>query len=292
MANSITKFTKYVPLLDEVYKLGSFTSVLDSDPTLARAGANANEICIPKLALTGLGDYSRNSGYVTGSATLTYQTVQYNYERGVRLNIDAMDNEETGGLLLGKMSSEFVRTKVAPEVDAFRFATYAGTASIGKVSTAAALSTGAEWLAAIRAGNTVMDNAEVPMESRYLFLTATGKGLIDDLDTTVSRAVMGGFAAVVVVPQTRFYTAIDLYDGTTDGETAGGYVKNSSAHNINFMIIEKSALIQYPKHVVDKVISPEVNQDYDGYSIYYRNYGLADVHDNKVAGIYLHDANA
>ena len=63
MANAITKFKKYVTLLDEVYKNASLTSVLDSDATLAREGANANEIIIPKISMDGLGNYSRNSGY-------------------------------------------------------------------------------------------------------------------------------------------------------------------------------------------------------------------------------------
>ena len=41
MANNITLFKKYVPLLDEVYKEAALTSVLDSDSSLAQAGANA-----------------------------------------------------------------------------------------------------------------------------------------------------------------------------------------------------------------------------------------------------------
>ena len=67
MANSIALFKKYIDLLDEVYKQASLTAVLESDATLARAGANANEIVIPKLSMQGLANYSRNSGYVNGS---------------------------------------------------------------------------------------------------------------------------------------------------------------------------------------------------------------------------------
>ena len=62
MANSITKFKKYIDLLDEVYKNASLTSVLDGDSTLVRMGANANEIIIPKISMDGLADYSRNGG--------------------------------------------------------------------------------------------------------------------------------------------------------------------------------------------------------------------------------------
>lgn len=93
MANAITKFKKYIDLLDEVYKKASLTGDLDGDATLVRAGANANEIIIPKMSMDGLGDYSRNSGYVSGSVTLTNETVTFNYDRGRKFNVDAMDRK-------------------------------------------------------------------------------------------------------------------------------------------------------------------------------------------------------
>ena len=118
MANAITKFKKYIDKLDEVYKQSSKTAILDGDISLVSAGANANEIVIPKLQMDGLADYSRNSGYVSGDVTLTNETVQFNYDRGRKFNVDAMDNEETAGVAFGKLSSEFIRSKVVPEVDA------------------------------------------------------------------------------------------------------------------------------------------------------------------------------
>ena len=121
-----------------------------------------------------------------------------------------------------------------------------------------------------------------------------------NLDTTKSRAVLDSFASIVKVPQSRFYTAIDLYDGTTDtssqtngvDETVGHFVKASGGKNINFMVIEKSAAIQYQKHVVSKIVSPEENQTSDSWKFFYRSYGIADVYENKVKGIYLHAATA
>ena len=118
MPNSIVKFKKYIDLLDEVYKSASKTADLDGDASLVKAGANANEIMIPKMELDGLADYSRNGGYVQGDVSISYETVQFNYDRGRKFNVDAMDNEETAGLAFGKLSSEFLRTKVVPEVDA------------------------------------------------------------------------------------------------------------------------------------------------------------------------------
>ncbi|MBP3887618.1 MAG: hypothetical protein J6F30_08195 [Cellulosilyticum sp.] len=288
MANAITLAKKYVPLLDEVYKKAALTSVLDSDPTLAQAGVNANEIVIPKLTLQGLADYSRNGGYVGGDTSLTWETVKFNYDRGRMFTVDNMDDEESINIAFGKLSSEFIRTKVVPEVDAFRFATIAGTTGIGKVATGATLATGADAIAAIRAGVTVMDEAEVPSEGRILFITPTLYGLIQDMDTTKSKEVLNSFSQVVQVPQSRFYTAIDLKDGTTSSEEAGGYAKATAGADINFMIVEKSAIMQFNKHVVPKIITPDQNQNADAWKFGYRNYALIDVYENKVSGIYLH----
>lgn len=287
MPNAITLFRKYIDKLDEVYKQSALTADLDADSTLVQAGANANEIVIPKMQLDGLADYSRNSGYVGGDVTLTNETVQFNYDRGRKFNVDAMDNEETAGVAFGRLSAEFIRTKTVPEMDAFTFAKLAGTTGISK-ATAGTYADGNAWLAALVAGQSKLDEDEVSAENRILYITPTGYNAIHAVDTTKSREVLASFSKIVKVPQSRFYTAIDLYDGTTSGETAGGYVKDATnGKDINFMIVQKDAVIKYPKHVVNKVVTPEANQTNDGWMFFYRAYGLVDVYDNKVAGIYL-----
>ena len=282
---SIALFEKYVPLLDEVYAAEAKTAVLDGDTTLVRAGSNTHTIQVPKMSMDGLADYSRTSGYALGTASIEYEEVAFNYDRGRKFSVDIMDNEETAGLAFGKLASEFVRTKVVKEMDAVRFATYAGTAGISTVA-AAALSTADNWIAAITTAMTTMDDDEVPAESRVLFITPTGINLINGMDTYKSRAMIDSFAQVVTVPQTRFCTGIELLDGKSEDELAGGFALNGN--DINFMIIEKSAVMQYTKHLVNKVITPAANQSSDGYLFFYRAYGLNDVYENKVAGIYLH----
>lgn len=290
MANAIALFKQYLPLLDEVYKTSSLTSVLDGANELVTQGANANELIIQKMSMDGLADYSRNGGYVAGSVTLTNETVKCNFDRGRMFSIDNMDNAETAGMAYGRLSAEFIRTKVVPELDAFRFATYAGTAGIGTAT--GSLATGDAVIAAIAAGYDKMTDDEVPETERYLFITPTLRGLVRDLDTTKSKEIMNRFAGVVSVPQSRFYTAIEQYDGTTGGETAGGYAKASGGVNINFMIVHKPAVIQFDKHVAPKVVTPEQNQDADAWKFGYRNVGIAEVYENKVAGVYLHKVGA
>ncbi len=125
MANNIELFKQYIDLLDEVYKMGSVTQVLDGNNELAREGQNAGEMVIPMMSMDGLGDYDRNGGgYAKGSVTLSYETKKCNYDRGRRFDVNDMDNAETAGIAFGQLASQFIRTKVVPEVDAVRFASY------------------------------------------------------------------------------------------------------------------------------------------------------------------------
>ena len=283
MANNIQAAKKYLPVLDEIYKLNSLTAVLDGNPELVREGANAGELLIAKLSMQGLADYNRNTGYVDGDVTLEWETIKADYDRGRMFSVDNVDNQDSADVAFGQLANEFIRTKVTPELDATRFAKYAQTSGVGKAS--GALDDGAKVIAAIRKAVTTMDEAEVPAEGRILFITPTLKGLVDDLDTNKSREVLKKFAEIKEVPQSRFYTQITLTPNA-----AGGYTKNATTgKEINFMIVHPTATVQFPKHVAPKVVTPEQNQNADAYKFGYRIVGVAKVKENKVSGIYVHE---
>lgn len=283
MANAIELAKSYVPLLDEVYAREVLTGDLDGAPELVQQGANANELIIPMMDMQGLADYSRNSGYVQGDVTLKNETVKCNFDRGRMFWIDSMDDLETAGIAFGRLAAEFIRTKVGPEIDAFRFAAYCSKAGVGKKEET--LSDGVSVIAALRAASTAMDEDEVSEGERYLYITPTLHGMISDLDTSKSREILGSFTKVVRVPQRRFYTAIDQLSGGAS-EEAGGYKKAAGASELNFMIVHKPAVIQFHKHAVPKIVAPESNQDGDAYKYGYRLVSIADVYANKLAGVY------
>lgn len=286
MPNTIVLAKNYVPLLDEVYQKESVTADLTGDPAMARAGANANEIVYPQISVTGLGDYNRNSGYTQGTVDFKWQTAKYNYDRGAKLSVDAMDNQETYNLAFGMAGAELMRTKVAPEADAFTFATLAGIDGISK-GEAKTLADAKAFLEELLLAKNEMDNNEVPEEGRILYATADLLNGLMMLDTYKSKEILSHFAIKKAVPQGRFYTAIDLLDGKSGGEEAGHYKKAESGKEINFMIIHKPAIIKHDKHVVSNVIPAAANPDADADIVKYRKYGLVDVYKNKVAGIYL-----
>ncbi len=159
MPNTIVLAKTYVPLLDEVYQRESVTSDLTGDPAMAREGANAKEIVYPHIAVTGLGDYDRNSGYTQGTVDFNWESTKYNYDRGAKLSVDVMDNQETYNLAFGMAGAELMRTKVAPEADAFTFATLAGIAGISK-GEAKTISTAEAFLAELLEAKNTMDNDE------------------------------------------------------------------------------------------------------------------------------------
>ena len=88
------------------------------------------------------------------------------------------------------------------------------------------------------------------------------------------------------MPQTRFYTAIDMNAGATG--SAGGYTKNALAEDLNLVLMDKGAAFVDAKHTSIKVITPEVNQTSDAYVYHYRLYHDAFVYGQKVNGIYVH----
>lgn len=283
MANSIALFKQYTTILDEVLCAESKTSVLDGSSELVKAGKNANELVIQKISMDGALDYNKQTGAEDGDVIFENETVKCNYDRGRGFLIDVMDNQETAGMAFVQTANQFIRTKIVPELDAFRLSTYASAEGVMKVE--GSLTTGAQVLAELRKMVAYWDDKGVPENERYVFITATHRGLVEDLDTTKSRAVLEKLT-LITTPQNRLYTAIKMNKTKADN-AAGGYTKAEDGKNINFIGIQKDAAIQFQKHVAPKVLTPD-QQKADGFWFSYRNVGIADVYENKVDCIYVH----
>lgn len=288
-----------MPILDEVYKASSKTSILDTANERVRF-IGSDTVNLYTMSLDGLGNYSRNAGFVTGSVTGGWEPYKLTQDRGRSFMVDVMDNDETMGMAFGTLAGEFIRTQVTPEIDAYRFAKYAGTSGISS-GTPADITVGTTDVPSlIQEAETIMGDDEVPEEGRILFISETAyAGLKDKITRYVQNGERGIETAidyydgmrVIKVPKGRFNTGITLNDGLSAGETKGGFtVPTSTSYPINFMIIHPSAVVQIAKHVVPRIFSPQVNQSADAWKFDYRIYHDAFVENNKVAGIYLHRA--
>ena len=286
MANNIAAIKNYTAVLDKVYQKASVSGCLTSGGRMVRAGRNAKEIMIPKISVSGLGDYTRNVGYKTGSITFDYETKTFNYDRGIKLLADVMDVEEAGVLdCFVAAGSELMRTQVAPEADAFTFAEIAGHSGVDTESKSYADAEAPDILKDLRAVTNEMDELEVTEGGRVLFITPTLKGVLDDfslVNPNLSKHVLTRFSQIVEVPQRRFYSKIDLLSGESE---QFGYAKAADGKAINWMVVEKSVVIKFDKHVASRVFSPDELENLDSYMRKYRKYGIVELLDNKLDGV-------
>jgi len=293
MANSIALVTKFLAILDELYKKNSLTARLDA-PTKPVEFGGAAAVNVLKLSTVGLGTYSRATGYAAGDVTAVWETLTLAASRGRALSIDRMDDEETLGMAFGRLGDEFMRTQVAPEVDAYRFSKYASWSGISS-PTPAALGNAAAVLAAFDVAMAQMDADEVPAEGRLMFIAS---GLYNIMKGAFSRTFVNengidrnvtslDKVEVIPVPQSRFYKGITLDAGSS--ADAGGFSKTANTgRDINFMLLHPTAVLQAVKHDNMKYFSPDVNQTADAHMLQYRLYHDAFVLENHVDGVYAH----
>jgi len=293
MAQSIALADKFQPILDELYMEASVTALLDS-PSKPVNFAGADTVAIYTVTPIGLGTYSRSTGYPAGQVVGAWETYQLTNSRGREFNIDRMDDEESLGMAFGNLAGEFLRTEVAPEIDAYRFWKYA--AKSGIQTTTGATLTANTVLAAIDAAHAALDTYHVPAEGRKLFVSNSVGRMVSAAvtrmlgnESSVDRRVTSlDGVPIIVVPQTRFYTVITQdAGGTVD---AGGF--SNGGVGINFMLLHPSAIVQVLKHANLKVFTPDENQEMDTYKVQYRLYHDAFVLDQKVKAIYLHKLGA
>ena len=287
MANSIAFKKNYAGILDKVYQRESTSACLNSDKTMVRAGRGAREIMVPRISVTGLGNYERNVGYKTGAINYEWETKTFNYDRGIRLFADAMDIEETGiEDAFVQAGGELQRVQVAPEADAFTFAQIAGHKDVASTTTDFSEAEAGDVLAVLRSVTNEMDELQVSTGSRFLFITPTLKGILDDFslaNPARSNKVLTRFSRIVEVPQVRFYTKIDLLNGDDDKL---GYTKAADGADLNFLVVEKSAVVKFDKHVPSRIFSPDELESLDSYMLKYRKYGIVELMDAKLDGIH------
>lgn len=292
VSNSIGLASRYLPILDEIYKAGSKTAILDTLQDRVRWDNDTRTFYLFETDMVGLGDYSRNDGYVRGDVTTNWRAYTPQWDRARQFLVDVADNMESMSMAFGTLAGEFMRTKVIPETDALRFATYANGAASGNKQTET-LSTAAGTIASIDDATAALDDLEVPYEGRILFVNPTTykliKGgitrMIENADRDIDYNVeMYNDMRVITVPSGRFNTAVTLAQPDSHDD-AGGYTATGST--INYMIVHPSAVMQAVKLATPRIFSPQVVQQANAWQYDFRQYHGAWVKNQKKNGIYV-----
>ncbi len=80
------------------------------------------------MSMVGRPTTAATAGLWLGGVTMIRRRSSATFDRG-RRDVDVMDDLETAGLAFGRLSAQFIRDKVVPELDAFRFASTAASAA-------------------------------------------------------------------------------------------------------------------------------------------------------------------
>ena len=266
-----------------------------------------NEVKVPKMSVQGLGDYSRTNGYVDGSVTLEYQTLTMTQDRGRKFLLVAMDVDEANFIpTASSVMSEFQRTELVPEIDAYRISKLATTAmgvagdtQVEYGYTVAAATIINKIKTAIKTVREAGYDGELDILATYDTVGAVEEAALGKL--TAMTFAQGGIntqvpqidgCPLIAVPSNRMYTAITLYDGSTAGQEAGGFIKGTTAKDINFLIVARTSPIAVTKQDKMRIFTPDTYQKANAWSIDYRRYHDIWVMDNKKNSIFVNIKDA
>lgn len=295
--NNIAFATKFATELDKLLVQKSQAAILE-DKGMAAKFVGAHEVKLPVIGFAGLGDYDKETGFAKGSVSVTQQVFTLTQDRARSFSIDREDMDETGiANLAASVMSEFVRTKVAPEVDAYTFST---------ITTKA---TAAGQTVALGEGETLAKNVYSLIANAIGKVNDatgfTGEDIVLYVNPTVYAALMAtpeihrhlrvdefkhgeistkvqkiDNAIIVPVSDNRMKTA---YDFGNDG-----FGVASGAESVGIIAMPKNAAMLVKKTEKVRTFSPDVNQQADAYKFDYRLYYDVLVKDSMKGSIFTY----
>lgn len=263
--------------------------------------SGGDEVKIPKMDVDGQANYDRQKGYVTGAVNLTYETFKMTQDRGRRFTLDAMEVDEAAFIPTAtRVMGEYQRTRVVPEIDAYRIsklATYAMGVD-GDTQVRYGYAVDNNIIKEIKKGiKTVRENGvdgEIYILATFDTVSAVEEVALGKLQSVTfsqggidTRVPSIDGCPLIEVSSNRMYTSIQMLDGKTVGQEQGGYKKADDAKNINFLIVSKSAPKAVTKQDIVRIFDPETYQDGNSWAIDYRRFHDLWVLDNALKHIYV-----
>lgn len=301
--NTLATATNFQKALDVLAVREAVTGWMEANAGQVKYTGGA-EVKIPKMSVQGLGDYDRDNGYLMGSATLEYETKKMTQDRGRKFQLDSMDVDETNFVTTASsVMGEFQRTKVIPEIDAYRLskiateainANVAGMVQYGYTPGAAntsALRKVKEGIAAIRG---LGYDGPLVIHATDSFILELELELANKISTVnfkkggiITKVPAVDEVPIIPTPANRLVTAIKLNDGKTSGQEKGGFEKGATAKDINFEIMPLKTPVAISKQDKMRIFDPNTNQKADAWAMDYRRFHDLWILENKVNSIYV-----
>ncbi len=272
-----------------------------TDNNLRGKFVGAKTVMIPEMNVSGLGDYNRDTGFVTGTVSVSATPFTLTMDRGRSFQLDREDHDESGVAdLAGQIMGEFVRTQVVPEVDAYVLSKLAGYAA-GASQTV----TGTPATDALTMLTTAIANVQNKVgydEELVAFVDSTMWSALQNSPDITRMLVTSDFArgdlhtevtslngvAILPVPDSRMKSAFTFNDGVTDGQEAGGFAPASTAKSIGLLLMPRRAASLIKKTEQVRCFDPAHNLQADAWKVDYRLYYDVVIKNSLAGGVYTY----
>jgi hypothetical protein len=198
-----------------------------------------------------------------------------------------MDAEE-GKIDAIRLISKWVKEKLVPEIDLYRFTKI--VTDKGSVNKSGIVLTADNVLEAINTGLETMDNAKVTKRGRVIYVS----------DEVYYKMIKSGewINARPVMSNGEIDLNISSYNGckvlpvsASEFNTAATFGAGSNVltgDSINFMIIDPAAVIAVVRHSSSYIFAPGEHTKGDGFLCQARTYHGLNMLENKTDGAYIH----
>lgn len=291
---------KMTDVLDKAVVEKPVTGFL-ADNTLRGKFVGAKTVMIPEMNVSGLGNYDRDTGFVSGTVSVSATPFTLAMDRGRSFQLDREDHDESGVAdLAGQILGEFVRTQVVPEVDAYVLSKLAGYAVTKNQTVTGTPAT--EALKMLQKSIAAAQNAIGYDEELVAFVDGTMWQALQSSSDLSRMLVTSDFrkgelntrvnsyngVAILPVPDSRMKTAYTFNDGTTEGQEDGGFVPTDSAKSIGLLLIPRRAASLIKKTEQVRCFDPAHNLQADAWKMDYRLYYDVVLKNSLAKGIYTY----
>ncbi len=289
--NDLAKATLYTGELDKMLVQKSAVGFM-ADNAFRAKFVGAQTVIIPDIDFVGLTNYDRDEGFSKGATTVKQTSFTLTKDRARQLQIDREDLDETGvANLAGQVLSEFVRTKVVPEMDAYVLSKLYGIAAstkFGEIENYKANNTKEYADATAYADLVDMINAvygEAGYDSELVaFVDSTLYSKLMTSTELSRQLVISDFkqgeinlkvnylngVAIIPVPDNRMKSDFEFLTEQTDEK--GGFRPVEGAKAVRALVMPKKAASLVKKTERMSIFTPEQNKDADAYVFNYRLY--------------------
>lgn len=284
--NSLETAKRYTDALDKAVLQKAVTGFFADNVFKARF-AGAKTVIMPDISFVGLADYNRDSGFSLAGTTISNTSYTLTKDRGRKLQIDREDMDETGVAdLAGQILSEYVRTQVAPEMDAYILSKLAKVASdkSHKTTYTAAKAVSQLGTAINNVQSRIGYDEELVAFCDSVFYAQLMNSTEFSRNIVVSDFSKGGintrvqyFNGVALIPvmDDRMREEYDFKAGTAASSSAaatGGFAPKTNTGYTRALVIPKKGASLVKKTETLRIFTPEQNIDADAYAFNYRLY--------------------